>query len=106
MNDAGISQQHTPMMQQYLRIKSQNPDILLFYRMGDFYELFYDDARRARQVGAGARGHRSSSSSNDRAAAFASTLSSISVTLRTNVTRPKRWASQRRRMSKLSAPRR
>jgi DNA mismatch repair protein MutS len=46
MNDAGASQ-HTPMMQQYLRIKSQHPDILLFYRMGDFYELFYDDARRA-----------------------------------------------------------
>jgi DNA mismatch repair protein MutS len=39
--------EHTPMMQQYLRIKSQHPDILLFYRMGDFYELFYDDARRA-----------------------------------------------------------
>src|SRR5256885_5706969 len=38
---------HTPMMQQYLRIKSQHPDVLLFYRMGDFYELFYDDARRA-----------------------------------------------------------
>ncbi len=38
---------HTPMMQQYLRIKAQHPDILLFYRMGDFYELFYDDARRA-----------------------------------------------------------
>src|ERR1700733_2035800 len=38
---------HTPMMQQYLRIKGQNPDILLFYRMGDFYELFYEDARRA-----------------------------------------------------------
>jgi DNA mismatch repair protein MutS len=35
------------MMQQYLRIKSQYPDILLFYRMGDFYELFYEDARRA-----------------------------------------------------------
>jgi DNA mismatch repair protein MutS len=35
------------MMQQYLRIKAQNPDILLFYRMGDFYELFYEDARRA-----------------------------------------------------------
>jgi DNA mismatch repair protein MutS len=35
------------MMQQYLRIKGQNPDILLFYRMGDFYELFFDDARRA-----------------------------------------------------------
>ena len=46
MNDAGFSQ-HTPMMQQYLRIKSQHPDILLFYRMGDFYELFFDDARRA-----------------------------------------------------------
>jgi DNA mismatch repair protein MutS len=35
------------MMQQYLRIKAQNPDVLLFYRMGDFYEMFYDDARRA-----------------------------------------------------------
>ena len=46
MNDSG-GPQHTPMMQQYLRIKSQYPDILLFYRMGDFYELFYDDARRA-----------------------------------------------------------
>ncbi|WP_233520515.1 DNA mismatch repair protein MutS [Flocculibacter collagenilyticus] len=40
-------QNHTPMMQQYLRLKSQHPDILLFYRMGDFYELFYDDAKRA-----------------------------------------------------------
>ncbi len=39
--------QHTPVMQQYLRIKSRHPDVLLFYRMGDFYELFYDDARRA-----------------------------------------------------------
>src|SRR5580658_7133967 len=38
---------HTPMMQQYLRIKAQHPDTLLFYRMGDFYELFYEDARRA-----------------------------------------------------------
>jgi DNA mismatch repair protein MutS len=38
---------HTPMMQQYLRIKAQHPDVLLFYRMGDFYEMFYDDARRA-----------------------------------------------------------
>ncbi|MBV8853265.1 MAG: DNA mismatch repair protein MutS, partial [Sinobacteraceae bacterium] len=35
------------MMQQYLRIKRQHPDVLLFYRMGDFYELFYEDARRA-----------------------------------------------------------
>ncbi|KTD32366.1 DNA mismatch repair protein MutS [Legionella moravica] len=38
---------HTPMMQQYLRIKSDYPDMLLFYRMGDFYELFFDDAKRA-----------------------------------------------------------
>ncbi|MGH8318107.1 MAG: DNA mismatch repair protein MutS [Steroidobacteraceae bacterium] len=37
----------TPVMQQYLRIKSRHPDALLFYRMGDFYELFYEDARRA-----------------------------------------------------------
>jgi DNA mismatch repair protein MutS len=38
---------HTPMMQQYLRLKADHPEILLFYRMGDFYELFYDDAKRA-----------------------------------------------------------
>jgi DNA mismatch repair protein MutS len=38
---------HTPMMQQYLRIKAEYPDVLLFYRMGDFYEMFYEDARRA-----------------------------------------------------------
>ena len=38
---------HTPMMQQYLRIKADFPDTLVFYRMGDFYELFFDDARRA-----------------------------------------------------------
>ena len=42
--------QHTPMMQQYLRIKSEHPDILLFYRMGDFYELFYEDAKRAAEL--------------------------------------------------------
>ncbi len=43
MNDAS----HTPMVQQYLRIKAEYPEILLFYRMGDFYELFYEDAERA-----------------------------------------------------------
>jgi len=43
-------QNHTPMMQQYLRIKSQHPDVLLFYRMGDFYEMFYEDARRASKL--------------------------------------------------------
>jgi DNA mismatch repair protein MutS len=41
---------HTPVMQQYLRIKAQHPDILLFYRMGDFYELFYEDAERAARL--------------------------------------------------------
>jgi len=41
---------HTPVMQQYLRIKSEHPDTLLFYRMGDFYELFFDDARRAAKL--------------------------------------------------------
>ena len=42
--------QHTPMMQQYLGLKAQHPDVLLFYRMGDFYELFYEDARKASQL--------------------------------------------------------
>ncbi len=41
---------HTPMMQQYLRIKAQHPDTLLFYRMGDFYELFFDDAEKAARL--------------------------------------------------------
>ena len=41
---------HTPMMQQYLRIKAGHPQELVLYRMGDFYELFYDDARRASKL--------------------------------------------------------
>ena len=41
---------HTPMMQQYLRIKAEHPNTLLFYRMGDFYELFYDDAKKASKI--------------------------------------------------------
>ena len=41
---------HTPMMAQYLRIKADFPDTLVFYRMGDFYELFYEDARRANRL--------------------------------------------------------
>src|SRR3989454_2289623 len=44
------SEPHTPMMQQYLRIKGEHPDILVFYRMGDFYELFYDDAEKASRL--------------------------------------------------------
>lgn len=42
--------QQTPMMQQFLRIKAQHPRELLFYRMGDFYELFFDDAKRAAEL--------------------------------------------------------
>lgn len=41
---------YTPMMQQYLQIKAEYPDILLFYRMGDFYELFFNDAKRASEL--------------------------------------------------------
>ncbi|MDO5101425.1 MAG: DNA mismatch repair protein MutS [Lautropia sp.] len=46
MKDIDLSS-HTPMMRQYLSIKAEHPDALVFYRMGDFYELFYEDARRA-----------------------------------------------------------
>ena len=41
---------HTPMMQQFLQVKAQYPKALLFYRMGDFYELFFDDAQRAVKI--------------------------------------------------------
>ncbi len=44
---AEVTPVHTPMMRQYLAIKADYPDMLVFYRMGDFYELFYDDAKRA-----------------------------------------------------------
>ena len=49
-SDEITNNQHTPMMQQYFRIKAQYPDVLLFYRMGDFYELFMEDALRAHQL--------------------------------------------------------
>ena len=45
-----MSSPHTPVMQQYHAIKAQFPDTLLFYRMGDFYELFYDDAKRTAKL--------------------------------------------------------
>ena len=45
-----LTDQHTPMMQQYLRIKADHPSMLLFYRMGDFYELFFDDAIKASRL--------------------------------------------------------
>ena len=44
------SKAHTPMMQQYLKIKAEHPNDIVFYRMGDFYELFFDDAKRASQI--------------------------------------------------------
>jgi DNA mismatch repair protein MutS len=43
-------EKHTPMMQQFLRIKAEHPDTLLFYRMGDFYELFFADAEKASRL--------------------------------------------------------
>ncbi|HEV2612775.1 MAG TPA: DNA mismatch repair protein MutS [Noviherbaspirillum sp.] len=43
-------EKHTPMMQQYLRIKADHPSTLLFYRMGDFYELFFEDAEKAARL--------------------------------------------------------
>ena len=49
MSDKDFSQ-HTPMMAQYFRIKSEYPDTLVFYRMGDFYELFYEDARKVNRL--------------------------------------------------------
>ncbi len=48
--DKGSSTKHTPMMAQYLKIKAEFPDMLVFYRMGDFYELFFDDAKKASQL--------------------------------------------------------
>jgi DNA mismatch repair protein MutS len=41
---------HTPMMQQFWRLKNQHPDQLMFYRMGDFYEIFYEDAKKAAKL--------------------------------------------------------
>jgi len=43
-------EQHTPMMRQYFALKAQHPDMLLFYRMGDFYELFFEDAEKASRL--------------------------------------------------------
>ena len=50
MTSGAAKTEHTPMMQQYLAIKSEHPHELLFYRMGDFYELFYDDAEAASKL--------------------------------------------------------
>lgn len=50
MSEAPANAKHTPVMRQYLRIKAEYPQALLFYRMGDFYELFYEDAVRAARL--------------------------------------------------------
>ncbi len=50
MSATAKQEQHTPMMQQYLKIKADHPRELVFYRMGDFYELFYDDAKKAAEL--------------------------------------------------------
>ncbi|WP_287460963.1 hypothetical protein, partial [Accumulibacter sp.] len=47
---SGPESAHTPMMQQYLRLKAEHPGLLLFYRMGDFYELFHEDAEKAARL--------------------------------------------------------
>jgi DNA mismatch repair protein MutS len=44
------AEQHTPLMRQFFAAKAEHPDVLLFFRMGDFYELFYDDARKAAKL--------------------------------------------------------
>ena len=49
-NNSVINQAHTPMMRQYFALKAQHPDMLLFYRMGDFYELFFEDAEKASRL--------------------------------------------------------
>jgi DNA mismatch repair protein MutS len=50
MNAPGPAEKHTPMMAQYLGLKAEHPDLLLFYRMGDFYELFFEDAEKAARL--------------------------------------------------------
>ena len=50
MSSQSQNQTHTPMMQQYLSLKAEHPNDLVFYRMGDFYELFFDDAKKASEL--------------------------------------------------------
>ncbi|MBT2748783.1 MULTISPECIES: DNA mismatch repair protein MutS [unclassified Lysobacter] len=49
-SSASGSEEHTPLMKQFFAAKAEHPDVLLFFRMGDFYELFYDDARKAARL--------------------------------------------------------
>src|SRR5690606_31802680 len=50
MSSSGKAENHTPMMVQYLRLKAEAGSHLLFYRMGDFYEMFYEDAERGARL--------------------------------------------------------
>ena len=50
MSTQAITDNHTPMMKQYLSLKAEHPNDLVFYRMGDFYELFFDDAKKASEI--------------------------------------------------------
>lgn len=50
MSPADRPQEHTPLMKQFFAAKAEHPDVLLFFRMGDFYELFFDDARKAARL--------------------------------------------------------
>src|SRR5688500_12216006 len=47
---SSMSAEHTPLMRQFFTAKAEHPDVLMFFRMGDFYELFYDDARKAARL--------------------------------------------------------
>ena len=49
-NSPESSEKHTPMMAQYLTLKAGYPETLLFYRMGDFYEVFWQDAEKAARL--------------------------------------------------------
>src|SRR5690606_14759518 len=48
--DPRMTAEHTPLMKQFFAAKAEHPDVLLFFRMGDFYELFFDDARKAARL--------------------------------------------------------
>src|SRR5688500_19373847 len=50
MSQAERPQEHTPLMRQFFTAKAEHPDVLMFFRMGDFYELFFDDARKAARL--------------------------------------------------------
>ena len=49
-SDKDRGSKHTPMIQQYFSIKAENPNSMLFYRLGDFYELFFEDAKQASEI--------------------------------------------------------